>query len=440
MQEISAELREKITEIAGGEAVTFPDGAKGKAVFHPSSRDDLSRFAALCSRHRVPMRPCSGESGMRSGIFNVLFDRMDKVLAVDPVEGTITVQAGCTFENARRVADEAGFLFPLYMNAPETARIGGGLAANVVNAGVFRYGTPKELTLGTELVLSDGTVKNTLEKYATSEADTMKNLFVGSRGSIGFITAAVIKLHPKPVDMRRMLCLCDGLSGVGKLFELSRHLGATLLTGFDVFPRSGMNEILADVRDLKKPADAAWYVLIEFSSTVVNEGVGAFLEELKREAVRKGLIREAVTSKHQENAENLARIGVGLRCLNRPDGAAFFKEAVLPVSKMAGMLERLEIQAAYAFPKAVLIPLSRLGEGSLFLRVRFPEDVNGDAAEKQAAGVFGLFENLARQAGGMCAGQTPDESQSGESEKGEFADMIRALKSSFDPYNLMNPV
>ena len=440
MLELSADLKEKMEGIAGKDAFVFYESegeADGTYAFYPSSTEELSRFAALCFRHRVPMRPCSDETKARSDRMNVFFERMDKVLSVDPVARTITLQAGCTFETARRAADEAGFLFPLYMNAPETARIGGRLASNVVNAGVLRYGTPKELTLGTELVLPDGTVKNTLENYATSEADTMKNLFVGSRGGIGFISAAVLRLHPKAVDVRRMLCLCDGVSGVPKLFALSQHLGATLLTGFAVFSKAGMNEIAANVSAFQKPAEAAWYVLVEFSSTVLNDRVGAFLEELKKEAVQKGLIRDAVTSKYPEEAENLARLGRALCCLSRPAEGAFFREAVLPVSKTVDFLERLGVQAAYAFPKAVLMPLARMEEGSLSLNVRFPETADGADALTESEKMFKLVDTLVCQAGGMCASDTQAASLPGE--KGELADMVRALKASFDPYNLMNP-
>lgn len=440
MLELSIDLKEKMESIAGKDAFVFyeSEGEKdGTYAFYPSSSEELSRFSSLCYRHRVPMRPCSDETSARSDRVNVFFDRMDKVLSVDPVSRTITVQAGCTFETARRAADEAGFLFPLYMNAPEGARIGGRLATNYINAGVFRYGTPKELTLGTQLVLPDGTVKDTLENYATSESDTMKNLFVGSHGSIGFITAAVIRLHPKAAEVRRMLCLCDGLSGISKLFALSQHLGATLLTGFDVFSKSGMEEILKEVPSIQKPFEASWYVLIEFSSTVANDRLGSFLEELKKEAVQKGLIRDAVTSKYAEDAENLARMERSVQCLARCADGAYFKEAVLPVSKTVDFLERLGVQAAYAFPKASLMPLARMGEGALFLNVRFSELENDEAALTESEKMFKLFDTLVCQAGGMCAvSQKAGGSADG---KGEIADMIRALKASFDPYNLMNP-
>lgn len=447
MLELPLELEQKITEIAGADNFfTYtPVGGKKDAGFkivRPGSVEELSEIVRLCSGARVPMYPSGGYAenlpGACEGMLVLSLERLNRVLDIDPVARTITLEAGCTFADARRAADEAGFLFPLYMNAADGTQIGSRLASNVIHTAASRYGAPKDLTLGLRLVLPDGTVRDGLKNYANAEADTMKNLFVGSQGRLGFIAGATLKLHPKPVEVRRMLCGMPNVTGVPKLFALSQHLGATLLTGFDLFSKSGFEQIRARSEAVKNPLseECAWYVLIELSSTVQNDRLPAFLNELKNEAVQKGLIREAFC----ENDGELGVLSDALRGLAHPPAPAVTREANVPVSKVAETVGRLASQMQYSFPSFVFMPLARVGEGALFLNVLPPESENGGEVLTEEGKLFTLFDETVRPAGGTVAEQQeapdPEHPLSGVP---EAMDMFRAVRMSFDPYGLMKP-
>lgn len=447
MLELPLELEQKITEIAGADNFFTFAPAPGKKdagcrIVRPGSVEGLSEIVRLCSAARVPMYPSGGRAESLPEACRAMLvlslERLNRVLDVDLVARTITLEAGCTFADARRAADEAGFLFPLYMNAADEAQVGSRLASNVIHTAASRYGAPKDLTLGLRLVLPDGTIRDGLKNYANAEADMMKNLFVGSQGRLGFIAGATLKLHPKPVEVRRMLCGMPNVAGVPKLFALSQHLGATLLTGFDLFSKNGFDRMRTRSEAVKNPLseECAWYVLIELSSTVQNDRLPAFLNELKNEAVQKGLIREAFCESNGE----LAVLSDAVRGLAHPSAPAITREANVPVSKVAETVGRLALQMQYSFPSFMFMPMARVGEGALFLNVQPTESGKGGEILTEEGKLYTLFDETVRQAGGSLAEQqdapSPDHPLSGVP---EAMDMFRAVRMSFDPYGLMKP-
>lgn len=448
MIDLPFDLKNKMTETVGKTkcCVYSKEGEaeeKGCWVVSPSSAQELSEVVKLCSSHRLPMFPSSGRLKKLpqkcSEMVVISTENMNKISDVDPVARTITLEAGVSFKEARRAAAEAGFLFPLAMNAAEEAKVGSHLASSIVNSSAFRYGSPKDLTLGLSLVLPDGTFKNSLKNYVSSEANTLKSIFVGSQGKLGFITGATLKLHPKPVDVHWMICGLDTLSGVSKLYSLTQMFGATLLTGFDVFSRNGWKLLTQENEIVKETVteDYPWYVLIEFSSTVQNELLKTFLKDLKKEAVQKGFVKQALLAEEEKDKQGLSEMKSAFGIFINPEDRFLSYEANVPVSKVSEAMERLDQQMRYEMPDVVFLPFAQLGEGSIFLNVQPQESVKDVPLTKEEK-MFTLFNDVVTQMGGAM-----QEKETAVKHPllgiPEAMDMFRAVKSSFDPYNLMNP-
>ncbi len=271
------------------------------AVVRPGSTDEVAFVVAECARAGVSVVPQGGNTGLVGGGVPhrgivLSLARLDKVREVDAVNATLTVEAGCILKSVQEAADAAGLLFPLSLASEGSCRIGGNLATNAGGTGVLRYGNTRELTLGLEVVLADGRVWNGLKGLRKDNTGyDLKNLFIGSEGTLGIITAAVLKLFPKPKSRVTAFIGCPSPHAALAVFERLRDVAGAQLTAFEYIPRFGIEIVLKHGHGAVRPlaADHHSYALIELTSPEANAPLQEVLETVLGAAIEEGTVADA---------------------------------------------------------------------------------------------------------------------------------------------------
>ncbi|HEX7559507.1 MAG TPA: FAD-binding oxidoreductase, partial [Usitatibacter sp.] len=277
---------------------------RAAAVVKPASTDEVARVVTLLAQERIAMVPQGGNTSLcgasvpdDSGTQVVInLSRMNRVRAVDPDNNTMTVEAGCVLEALQNVADEHGRFFPLSLGAQGSCEIGGNLSTNAGGTGVLRYGNTRELVLGLEVVLPDGRLWNGLRGLRKDNTGyDLKHLFVGAEGTLGIITAAVLKLFPKPRSRATaFVAIADPAAAVALLSKLRESCGERI-TGYELLSRICVDLVLKHIPAARDPLPARhpWYVLVELSDSAPGDAIGGLFEAALGEAAEAGLVADA---------------------------------------------------------------------------------------------------------------------------------------------------
>src|SRR5690349_12414023 len=233
-----------------------------KAVLRPGSTEEVARVVRLCAEAKLPIVPQGGNTGLVGGgvpwedgrSIVISLARMDRIRAIDPLNHTITAEAGCILADLQRVASDHDRLFPLSLGAEGTCRIGGNLSTNAGGVGVLRYGNTRDLTLGLEVVLPDGRVWDGLRGLRKDNTGyDLKQLFIGAEGTLGIITAATMKLFPKPRQVETAFIALRRVEDVMEVFARARAASSDLLTAFELIPRFGLEIAVKHVHGVTDP-------------------------------------------------------------------------------------------------------------------------------------------------------------------------------------------
>ncbi len=263
--------------------------SKARLVLRPASTREVAEAVKLCAAARIPIYPQGGNTGLVGGAVStpdgVLLNlgRMNRVREIDPINFTITAEAGCVLADIQRAAEAADRLFPLSLGAEGSCQIGGNLSTNAGGIAVLRYGNMRELTLGLEVVLPDGRVWNGLRGLRKDNTGyDLKQLFIGGEGTLGIITAATLKLFPRPREVETAFLGLTRIEDVMQLFARARAASGDQLTAFELIPRIGLEIALKHGVNLRDPLKTRhdWYVLLEVSSSQKDSGLRGALEAL----------------------------------------------------------------------------------------------------------------------------------------------------------------
>jgi D-lactate dehydrogenase (cytochrome) len=261
-----------------------------RLVVRPASTEEVATVVRTCAEAKLPIVPQGGNTGLVGGGVppedgrNIVLalGRMNRIRTIDPVNFTMTVEAGCILADLQRAAAEAGRLFPLSLGAEGSCQIGGNLSTNAGGIAVLRYGNTRELTLGLEVVLPDGQIWDGLRGLRKDNTGyDLKQLFIGGEGTLGIITAATIKLFPKPREIETAFLGLGQVEHAMQLFAEARAATADLLTAFELIPRAGLDLARVHVPGTIDPLEAPypWYVLLEMSSSESESGIRGCLSD-----------------------------------------------------------------------------------------------------------------------------------------------------------------
>ncbi|MBB4303919.1 FAD/FMN-containing dehydrogenase [Rhodobium orientis] len=423
-------------------------------VLRPGSAEEISKILRLANERGIAIVPQGGNTGLvgaqvpdESGAEIILAtDRLDAIRSVDPVENTMTVEAGVILENIHAAADEVDRLFPLTLAAQGSCRIGGNISTNAGGTAVLAYGNTRALILGLEVVLPTGEIWNGLRSlHKDNTGYDLKQLFIGGEGTLGVVTAAVLKLFPKPRSQEVALA---GLADPAKALELlnvaQAHAGP-LLTGFELMPRLGIEFVLKHLPGARDPLEGPhpWYVLVEISSNSDDIPARQLLESMFEEAFEKEIATDAVVAESVAQAEALWQIRHSLSEVQKSEGGSIKHDVSVPVSKIPAFLDKGMAAAADLIPGIRPVPFGHMGDGNIHFNFSQPE--GADKADYLARWdeLNAVIHGIVAEFGGSISAEhgigklkkklLPDVKSEIE------LDLMRRIKAAFDPNNILNP-
>jgi D-lactate dehydrogenase (cytochrome) len=424
-----------------------------KAVVRPASTEEVAEVVRLCAAHGLSMVPQGGNTGTCGGAVPmddrtivIATERLDRIRELDPVDFTMTVEAGCILADLQAAADAAGCLFPLSLGGEGSCRIGGNLSTNAGGTNVLRYGNARDLMLGLEVVLPDGRVWNGLRALRKDNTGyALKHLFVGAEGTLGIVTAVALKLFAKPVEWHTAVVAIDSPAAALTLLARLRQASGDLVNACELIPRIGLDLGFKNLPGGREPFATRypWYVLVELSSARAG-GLRAVLEEVLERGAEDGLVLDAVLAESGEQRRALWRLREIMAGGHQHQEGALIKHDVsVPVSRVAELIARATAAVEEAWPGVRTIAFGHVGDGNVHFNLVQPVDGDGVAFGAARPLLNGVVHDIVDALGGSVSAEHGvgllkiDEMARYKS--GVELDLMHAVKQALDPRGLMNP-
>ncbi len=426
--------------------------------FAPGSAE-VAAIVKACAQHQavtgVSLVPQGGNTGLAvgsvpddSGRQIVLsLTRMNAVRGIDSANLTITVEAGCILQSLQEAAEEAGLLFPLSLAAEGSCTIGGNLGTNAGGTQVVRYGNARDLCLGLEVVTAQGEIWHGLSGLRKDNTGyDLRDLFIGSEGTLGIITAATLKLYPLPAAQLTAWAAVPSMDAAVALLGLAhRHLGAGL-TGFEVMGQFALSLVDKHFRQLSVPLyqDAPYCVLLENSDHESETHARTRFEHLLETAMEQSLVSDAVVSESLNQARHLWHLRESIPLAQAEEGLNIKHDISVPVSRIPEFVAQTDALLQHEIPGVRLVNFGHLGDGNLHYNVQAPEEMDANAFlrdQEDRVNVL-VYDAVARFGGSISAEHGVGSLKTDKLPRYKSAvalDMMHSIKLALDPYNLMNP-
>jgi len=419
--------------------------AAAECVVRPANSDEVARVVGACVAQGVAIVPQGGNTGLSGGSVPtgrtreivLALGRLNRIRELDRLNDTITVEAGCVLASVQRAADEAGRLFPLSLAAEGSCQIGGNLSTNAGGVNVLRYGTAREQVLGLEVVLPDGRVWNGLRGLRKDNTGyDLKQLFLGAEGTLGIITAAVLRLHPKPsASVTAWVALENPAAAMELLAFLHERLGERL-SAFELLARACVEAVLDFAPGTQDPLAQphAWYVLVEIADSGEEQALRERVEKALMEAAERGAIADAAIAQSGEQARALWRIR---ETVPEAQFSNVKHDVSVPISRTAEFIERAAAGLRARYPEVRIYAFGHVGDGNIHYNVG-PERL---VSEREAVNRI-VYDTVAALDGSISAehglGQLKREEIRAHKSPLEL-ELMRRLKNTLDPKGLFNP-
>jgi len=425
------------------------------AIVRPGSTAEVAAVVRACAAAGASIVPQGGNTGLvvggvpdHSGTQVVLsLQRMNAIRAIDSANLTLTVEAGCILQSVQEAADRAGLLFPLSLAAEGSCTIGGNLAANAGGTQVVRYGNARDLCLGLEVVTAQGDIWDGLSGLRKDNTGyDLRHLFVGSEGTLGIITAASLKLYPRPAAQLTAWAAIPSLDAAVALLSLAHgHLGAGL-TGFEVMGQFALSLVDAHFPQLRVPLwqDTPYCVLLENSDHESEEHARGQFEKLLEAALEQGLVTDAVVAESLSQAQQLWHIRESIPLAQAQEGLNIKHDISVPISSIPTFVTHTDALIAQAIPGVRLVNFGHLGDGNLHYNVQAPVGVDAAAfLDEQEEAVNSLvYDSVSRFNGSISAEHGVGSLKVDKLVQHKSAvalDLMSRIKQALDPQGLLNP-
>src|SRR5262247_310130 len=420
-------------------------------VLRPGSVAEVSKILALANETGMPIVPQGGNTGLvggqlpHHGEILLSLNRLDRIREVDPLSNTITCEAGVTLGRAREAAAAVDRLYPQLLPSEGTCTIGGNLSTNAGGTAALAYGIARSHALGIEVVLADGRVLNNLNKLKKDNTGyDLKNLFIGAEGTLGIITAAVLRLVPRPRSVETAFAGVPSPEAGLELLGLATERTAGGVTSFELMLRMGIELVLKHGAGCRDPLPAVhpWYVLIELSSQA-RSGLREQLEEILAEGLERGLIEDATIAESLDQGKMFWRIREMFGEVQRHEGGSIKHDVSVPVAAVPAFIEEANAAVAKLIPLARPLPFGHLGDGNIHYNVTQPVDADKAQYLARWHDVNAVvFEVVAKYGGSISAehGIGVIKRDLLPKVKDPVAyDLMRTLKRTLDPKGILNP-
>jgi D-lactate dehydrogenase (cytochrome) len=420
-------------------------------VLRPSSAAEVSAICKLASEYRIALVPQGGNTGLvggqtpHNGEVVVSMRRMDKIREVDAASNTMTVDAGVVLQVAQQRAGEIDRLFPLSLGAEGSCTIGGNLSTNAGGTGALAYGVAREMALGLEVVLADGRILNGLSKLKKDNTGyDLRNLFIGAEGTLGIITAATLKLFPKPRAVETAFVGLKSPAAALKLLAISQREAAGGLTSFELLADIAVDFSVRHGIDIRHPLTSKhpWFVLMEVSSS--RDDARATLEAILERGMEDGIVDDAVIAANLSQRTAFWKLRDEMSAAQKPEGGSIKHDVSVPVAAVPAFIEEANAAVVKLIPGSRPVPFGHLGDGNIHYNVSQP--VQGMSAPDFLARWHDVnavvFAIVLRMGGSISA-----EHGIGLLKRDELPDvkdkvaiaLMRDIKALLDPLGIMNP-
>ncbi len=424
------------------------------AVAQPDSANDVAAVVRWCRAAGVAIVPQGGNTGLSGGATPAADGRavvlstarLNRIRALDPVGRTLTAEAGVKLQQVQDAARDAGRLFPLSLAAQGSCTIGGNLATNAGGVQVLRYGNARELCLGVEVVTADGELWDGLRPLRKDNTGyALRDLFIGSEGTLGVITAAVLKLFARPKAQVVAFVAVPSPAAALELLSLAQDRLASDLTAFELSSETCLQLVERHVQAARRPLGSSpWYVLLEVSSAQDEAGATQAIESLLEAAIDAGHATDAAVSVSLAQFRSLWALREDISESQGAEGPTIKHDIALPIARIPGFIERTGAAIAQHFPALRLVVFGHLGDGNLHYNLSPPAS-GMPAAEFLAleAPLNRLVHDAVHAAGGSISAEhglgvlRRDEAARYKSPVEQR--LMHAVKRTLDPLNLMNP-
>jgi len=419
-------------------------------VLRPGSTAEVSAICKLATEHKIALVPQGGNTGLvggqtpHNGEVVVSTRRLDKIREIDTASNTMTCEAGVVLQVAQQRASEVDRLFPLSLGAEGSCTIGGNLSTNAGGTAALAYGVVREMAIGLEVVLADGRILNGLSKLKKDNTGyDLRNLFIGAEGTLGIITAATLKLFPKPRAVETAFVGLKSPADALKLLSIAQNEAAGTLTSFELLADIAVDFSVRHGIDIRDPLDTKhrWYVLMELSSS--RDDVDTTLESILAEGMDQGIVDDAVIAANLSQRSAFWKLRDEMSAAQKPEGGSIKHDISVPVAAVPDFIEQANAAVVKLIPGARPVPFGHLGDGNVHYNVSQP--VGADTADflgRWHAVNAVVFEIALRMGGSISA-----EHGIGVLKRDELPEvkdkvaieMMRAIKAAFDPLGIMNP-
>ncbi|MBT3661268.1 MAG: FAD-binding oxidoreductase [Rhodospirillaceae bacterium] len=420
-------------------------------VVSPASTKETAAVVRICADGEIPIVAMGGNTGLvggglPNGGIVLATHRMNMVRDIDPVDNTMTVEAGCILADLQTAAESVDRLFPLSLGAEGSCRIGGNLSTNAGGVQVLRYGNTRDLVLGIEAVLPDGRIWNDLTRLRKDNTGyDMKHLLIGGEGTLGVITAAVLKLFPRPRRTETAFVGAASPEAILALFTRANTALGNMLSGFEYASQFAAQVSFDHMEGVSNPLSGVYpaYGLIEVSNLADDDTARDALEAVLADALEDEVIVDAVVAQSETQSAAIWKIRESIPESQREEGASIKHDVAVPVSRVAEFIREANKRIIKELPGTRPCAFGHMGDGNIHYNLTQPPEMDGQAFMDE----WGRFKKIVHNLVADMDGSFSAEHGIGTLKRDDLAtykqdvaiDMMRTIKNALDPKNIMNP-
>lgn len=449
--------------LTGEEAAPFLVDWRGRyrgnavAVVRPGTTQEVASVVALCAAQHVPVVPLGGNTGLCGGATPdssgravvISLSRLNRVRSIDTDNDTITVEAGCILQSVQEAARQAGRLFPLSLAAEGSCTIGGNLATNAGGTQVLRYGNARDLALGLEVVTPEGEIWHGLRGLRKDNTGyDLRDLFIGSEGTLGVITAATLKLYPLPVAQRTAMLALNSIEDAVAFLSRARAGFGAALTGFELMAGNTLQAVVRLFPQQRLPFEGAsalspWFALLELSDSESAEHAQGRFEAVLEQSLEDGLVMDAAIAENIAQSKAMWHLRESIPLAEAELGKSIKHDVSIPISLISQFVEKTNALLQDRFPGVQNIVFGHLGDGNLHYNVaRAPHQTEAELLGKQLEVYAVVHDSVHAHGGSISAehgvGQLKRDELPRYKSEVELG-MMKRIKFALDPLNIMNP-
>ncbi|HEY8352035.1 MAG TPA: FAD-binding oxidoreductase, partial [Sphingomonadales bacterium] len=422
-------------------------------LLKPATTEEVARAVEICNRHLTPIAVQGGNTGLVGGgvpddtgaEILLSLKRLNRIRVIDAADFSLVAEAGCTVAEVQDAARAADRLFPLSLASEGSCTIGGVISTNAGGINVLRYGSMRQLVLGIEAVLPTGEIHEGLTSLRKDNTGyDLKQLLIGAEGTLGIVTAAVLKLYPLPREsVTALVALPDPAAAIA-LFSFMREMTGDALTAFELMPRLGLDLVLRHIPGTRDPlpTPAPWYVLMEGTSSMRTSGLSTAFDAGMEQALERGTITDGVVAQSTEQAASLWKLRESLSEAQKLEGASIKHDVSVPIARIPEFIERASAAVLHLIPHARPVPFGHLGDGNLHFNIQAGPQTDGKAFLARWAEVNRVVHDVTAAFGGSISA----EHGIGRLKRDELAhykspvalDLMRRIKAALDPNGILN--